>query len=418
MTAPLDGADPSADEIFDRYEKYFATSFPDLGNEPLPIEPYVSAAFFEKEKERIFSRAWVKVGHASEIPFSGDYFVKDMPVIGSSVIIVRGKDGVIRGFHNVCTHRANQLTQCERGRFKPFLTCPFHSWSFNTQGELKGIPEKDRFLNFDAKRLSLKPVAVECWGGFIFMNPNPQPEATLRDYLGSLATALDPYPFDMLEVAGSWTVDVDCNWKVLVDAFQEGYHVMSIHKHTQPSNFVVSRSGQNRLVNFRTHGSHRAVTVGGCVDPVAMPVEAVAIGLALPAFTRGLEPGEHAWKGLNPGQHPQRAFAFDINVVFPTTFIDVAQGFTFSYEFHPISVRRTRFDIQFLLPKATNWGEWLGMQMLMYRIRESLMEDLTTMESVQRGMESGAIESTVISDQEIAIRHHYREVQNWVARPL
>jgi phenylpropionate dioxygenase-like ring-hydroxylating dioxygenase large terminal subunit len=294
------------------------------------------------------------------------------------------------------------------------FTCPFHSWSFDEQGRLRGVPDADRFLKLVKAERSLTPVSVECWKGFIFMNPQQNPDTGLQEYLGTLANDLAGYPSENLEVAGHWSVTLDCNWKVLVDAFQEGYHVMSIHKNTQPANFKASRSGQNRLVNFRTHGAHRSVTVGKNPDPVSKPIEALARELVIGGFSRGIEAGQSGWRGLNPGGHPHSAFAFDINIIFPSTFIDITQGFAFSYEIYPISERRTRFEITYLTPKPENWAEMLGMEFFKVQLRESLMEDLTTMESVQRGLESGAIKTIILSDQEIAIRHNYREVERAV----
>lgn len=83
--------------------------YPELGTGPIPIEPYISREYFEKERERIFRKVWLNIGRVEQIPSSGDYFVKDLAMCNTSILVVRGKDGVIRAFHNMCSHRGNQL---------------------------------------------------------------------------------------------------------------------------------------------------------------------------------------------------------------------------------------------------------------------------------------------------------------------
>src|SRR5215467_9850127 len=83
--------------------------YPELGTKPIPIEPYISREYFEKERERIFSKVWLNIGRVEQIPHPGDYFVKDLAVCHTSILVVRSKDGAVRAFHNMCSHRGNQL---------------------------------------------------------------------------------------------------------------------------------------------------------------------------------------------------------------------------------------------------------------------------------------------------------------------
>ena len=104
------------------------TDHPDMGTDPLPIEPYISAEFFEKERTKVFAKAWLNVGRVDEIPEVGDYLVKRLEVLNTTIVVVRGKDNEIRAFHNICVHRGMQVTEagCEKGNAQGFM-CGYHA---------------------------------------------------------------------------------------------------------------------------------------------------------------------------------------------------------------------------------------------------------------------------------------------------
>ncbi len=104
--------------------------YPELGTGPIPIEPYISREFFEKEQALIFRKVWLNVGRVEQLPNPGDYFVKDLAVCKTSILIVRGKDGTIRAFHNMCAHRGNKLVADASGTCKGLFTCKFHGWAY------------------------------------------------------------------------------------------------------------------------------------------------------------------------------------------------------------------------------------------------------------------------------------------------
>ena len=103
--------------------------YPELGTGPIPIEPYISRAYFEKEREQIFRKVWLNIGRIEQIPRPGDHFVTDLEVCKTSILVVRGKDGVIRAFHNMCSHRGNKLVWDNQGSCQAF-TCQFHGWVY------------------------------------------------------------------------------------------------------------------------------------------------------------------------------------------------------------------------------------------------------------------------------------------------
>lgn len=191
---------------------------------------YSSEEYHLKERERLWMRVWQVAGRADELPNAGDW--KEHRIFDQSFVLVRGKDDVIRGFVNACRHRGNAF--CEgKGRSARF-TCPYHNWSYGLDGKLLAVAKPDfdgtleEFVG-SKDELSLIQVPVECFGGFIFINPD-QNAAPLADFMGEIAELLAPYRFEeMVPVALNVQESLDCNWKVIMDAFQEGYHVQGIH---------------------------------------------------------------------------------------------------------------------------------------------------------------------------------------------
>ena len=133
----------------------WAAKFPDLGTGPIPVEPCISPEFYEEERKKVFLKSWLKVGRVEEIAKPGDYKVKKLAFAKTSVILMRGKDGQIRGFHNTCSHRGNKVIvetgEETFGRNKAaVVTCRFHGWVYNANGKIVQVPEENKFhADFD-----------------------------------------------------------------------------------------------------------------------------------------------------------------------------------------------------------------------------------------------------------------------------
>jgi len=192
----------------------------------ISTERYISREYAEKERENIWMRTWQAVGREEELANPGDW--KEYRIYDQSFLIVRGKDNVIRGFVNACTHRGNALCPHKKGNNVRF-TCPYHHWTFNLDGALVGVGRPDLVGPLDKSQHGLIAVSVDTLGGFIFMNPDPNAES-LKDYLGAdLVKYLEPYHLEKLMPVMDVREALECNWKVVVDAFQEGYHIEGIH---------------------------------------------------------------------------------------------------------------------------------------------------------------------------------------------
>ena len=124
----------------------------------IPVEPNISAEYFEREREHIFKHVWLKVGRVEELPRPGDYLVRDLATLRTSLLIVRGADGVLRAFHNICRHRGNRLEKSCAGSTKSFF-CGFHGWTYDTNGQLVHIPQEADFGAVKKEQLGLVPVA-------------------------------------------------------------------------------------------------------------------------------------------------------------------------------------------------------------------------------------------------------------------
>jgi nitrite reductase/ring-hydroxylating ferredoxin subunit len=214
-------------------------------------ERYASASYQAREREQLWMRVWQIAGRADELPQAGDW--KTHAVYDQSFILVRGKDGAIRGFVNACRHRGNALCQ-GTGRTSLFR-CPYHNWSYGLDGRLAAVAKPDFDGPVEAfvgrpDELGLVQVPVEVFGGFIFLNPHPA-AAPLADFLGEAGEILAAYRLEELTPVGINVRErVDCNWKVVMDAFGEGYHTQGLH----PELVGVVDMTKERFASFGAHG--------------------------------------------------------------------------------------------------------------------------------------------------------------------
>jgi phenylpropionate dioxygenase-like ring-hydroxylating dioxygenase large terminal subunit len=174
------------------------------------------------EYERILKPSWQIVCHVSSIPKPGDYMTLDLGA--DSVVAVRGADGAIQTFHNVCRHRGSRLLE-GGGNCRAHITCPYHGWSYRLSGELVGVPARETFPGLDRAQYSLKPVRSQVMMGFVFVcvAGNPPP---LEHIWGGFLADFAPHRFeDMVPLGTSYIEHWDCDWKIAMDNYLESYHV-------------------------------------------------------------------------------------------------------------------------------------------------------------------------------------------------
>lgn len=190
----------------------------------LPAEMYFSPEIYRLEQQRIFGKYWYYVGHTSQLEGSGSYFTVD--IAEQPLIILQNRAGELRAYFNICTHRAGPLAlgsgKCNK------LTCLYHAWSFDLDGNLRGIPDMESAENFDLAAHALTPVKVDTWGPFIFVNLDPD-AAPLLEQLGELPELFERYQFDKWARVHSVDYWMDTNWKLYVENNAESYHEPTVH---------------------------------------------------------------------------------------------------------------------------------------------------------------------------------------------
>ncbi|HEY1978109.1 MAG TPA: aromatic ring-hydroxylating dioxygenase subunit alpha [Candidatus Baltobacteraceae bacterium] len=205
----------------------------------LPRAAYWDDAFFERERRAIFWDQWFYAGRADRLSEPGAFEVLDLA--GESIIVIRDRDGRLYGHINLCRHRGSRLL-CGEGVQRGAIRCPYHGWSYALDGTLVATPfVEDGDVPIEARKLH--PVAVDTWGGFLFINCHPEPfdSASLRsgqaksksghllDQLGAVPERLARYPLADLVTVKSIVYEVDANWKVLLENYNECYHCAGVH---------------------------------------------------------------------------------------------------------------------------------------------------------------------------------------------
>ncbi len=190
----------------------------------VPISRYTSQEFHEIEVERVWKKVWQMACREEELAEVGDFVVYDIAEI--SLVVVRSAPGEIRAFRNVCLHRGRQIKD-EDGRADD-LRCPFHGWTWNLDGSLKQLPCRWDFPHVDRDEYSLPEVKVGRWGGFVFVNMDPDC-GPLEDFLGDLSAHFTTWPLEDRTKEAHVAKVLPCNWKVAQEAFMEAYHVVATH---------------------------------------------------------------------------------------------------------------------------------------------------------------------------------------------
>lgn len=189
---------------------------------------YVDSEFLRLEQELMWKRAWLYAAHADQIPEPGSWILTRNT--GSPILIVRDLEGEIRAFYNTCQHRGAPLVKEEAGHSRG-LVCGYHGWSYALDGKLTAVRDRRDFVDLDFSCRSLKTVRCETIGKLIFINEDPDAQP-LMDHLGPMAQELDQFALDSLNFVESRSYDVNCNVKILLDAFLEVYHLKSVHQQT------------------------------------------------------------------------------------------------------------------------------------------------------------------------------------------
>ena len=291
----------------------------------LPPAAYASEEFFDAERDRLFGRAWVAVGAAAEVAEPGRVLVRT--VGDTSVLIVRGGDGLLRGFVNSCRHRGTELAAADC-TVSSTIRCPYHRWGYALDGALVAAPLFDEVPrpDFDPAGLSLLPVRVETWGLQVFACLDAQ-TPPLAQWLGDLPERMAGYSFDGWYAHDRLAIDVAANWKLLTENFQEYYHLAWVH----PELAKVSRVRDH----YRYQGP--GMYCGQTTTPVSGDDR--DDWLVMPPAA-----------GLDSSDSVSGRFV----AVFPNLTLSVLPSHAFLIRLEPLSAGATREHCTFLLPPSTD----------------------------------------------------------------
>jgi phenylpropionate dioxygenase-like ring-hydroxylating dioxygenase large terminal subunit len=192
----------------------------------LPAWTYSDAEFFHAEMERVLRPSWQVVCHVSDVPNFGDYHTLDY--LGESVVVLRGRDGELRAFTNVCRHRGARLLDGPSGCAKT-LVCPYHAWTYNADGSLRGMPLRETYGDIDTSKLGLTPVDIEVFHSFIFVRLKGG-GPSVAEMMAPYAHEIEPYRFEDLRAIGRVTFRPrTVNWKNVGDNYSDGLHIVVAH---------------------------------------------------------------------------------------------------------------------------------------------------------------------------------------------
>jgi len=224
----------------------------------LPGWTYHSDALLELEKQHVFREHWQIACHVSDLPQPGSYITLDL--VGERALILRGQDGAVRGFLNICKHRGSRLVADEKGECRNALVCPFHGWVYNLDGSLRGPSRPNSFPEMDKTQFSLTPIETEIWMGFVFVRFEKGPQPSVADVMAPFADEFGCYDAESMQPASGIMTSVSkVNWKSVRDVDNEGYHVAMAHPALQDlygSTYVDEPFVNGVCRSFATYNPH------------------------------------------------------------------------------------------------------------------------------------------------------------------
>ena len=371
----------------------------------VPLARHISPEEFELERELIFGRAWLMVGHATDVPGKGDYVERHFDVPKASVMIVRGLDDIVRAFHNVCRHRGNSLVKRGSQGNKSRVTCSFHGWTWSVNGAIQGITDESQFTGLDRSSLDLLPIHCEVWNGLIFLNFAQNPAESLTQWLGELADGFEDY-FDKQHKLSSHRFEIETNWNLGINAFTEGYHTLYIHRNTA-GDYQGGKSNPQRHRPFMQFMKrHTRYSAPANPDHKLAPSEALAYRYGRKLLPAACFENETLPPGVNPSRTP--FWLFDVIELFPNVVMLVGQHYRIEITFLPVSASRSIVLNETFVYRPENLAQRAAQELFSGREREVVREDLSLLEAQQEALSTGALDLVHLSRQEMALAHHFK----------
>lgn len=388
---------------------------PELGTAPVPTDIYWRPEFYERELATIFRGAWLCMGRIEHVEMPGQFFTREIPTFGMSIIIARRRDGTIRAFHNVCQHRGHWVEVEKAGRRSVFR-CSFHGWCYDLEGKLAAVPDEEAFYDLDRSKKGLIPVHLDVWEGFIFINLAETPPMSLSEFLGDHGRDLAGYPYERNSETFHYEGVINANWKCVVDSFSESYHLPVLHRRSIADTLATPANPFGRLIEVSLKGPHRSISLWGNKEFQPPPVQGLGYAYAAgPAITSGqMDETLVLPPGLNPTRAPH--WSLDVTMFFPNWLLVLGTGMSFAHQIWPLGPSKTLYQVRGYLAPARTAAERFSQEVAMVNLRDTLLEDGNTLERSQRALNQGLLKEFTFHDHELALRHHYHAVVNWVER--
>ncbi|MGH9186770.1 MAG: aromatic ring-hydroxylating oxygenase subunit alpha [Acidimicrobiales bacterium] len=347
---------------------------------------YVDDAFAELERREVFGRSWLFVAHADELPAPGDFVA--LQQLPEPIFLVRGGDGAVRAFYNSCQHRGGPVISDASGNTGRRLVCAYHSWTYDLDGTLVGLPSAQDFGDIDRDCRALRSVRCEQWGSFVFINLDPS-AGPLVDALGVVGRDLDDQlgggeGVGPVHLVDRRSLEVEGNWKLTVDANIETYHVNTVHRSSaalvidQPATGIfLLPNGHSRMLIHNTSGA-------------PLPVD-------LPGFPQA---SDLAGRGV----YSYHLFP-NTSIVFGGT-----PAVAFMISSWPIGAGRSLYDVHFLAPTPRGGPHEDMLTLLIEANWSVLLEDLGNLPALQRSMATGGLGAITLGYQERRIYHQHEEL--------
>lgn len=371
MTMPANLFDPAL---------YAEVRRPLLEASHLPPWCYTADAFYRRELETIFLKVWNFLGREDRLPKPGDYFA--VRFAGVPLFVIRGRDGHLRAFANTCSHRGSRLLEGE-GRCRSVIQCPYHAWAFDFEGALVATPGMERTQDFDPAKLGLRPIKLETWAGFVFINFDPQ-SRPLAQSLGSLPDRLAGHALADMVTVRRRDYDLACNWKLFIENAMEDYHTPTVHKASVGKQTPEYDMGDGEWDAAFLPGDKSVAILPG--EPAAFPHVATLTGrMAKGCYFVHLK---------------------------PSTMLGCAQDCMWYLELNPQAPDRTRLTVGSCFPASTVARPDFEdvVQTYFRRWDKSIPEDNWISEVQQEGLSSPLSRTSRVSHHEVLVH----KIANWV----
>ncbi|MGB9244528.1 MAG: aromatic ring-hydroxylating dioxygenase subunit alpha [Candidatus Acidiferrales bacterium] len=337
----------------------------------IPAPWYTDARIADLERLNVFSRTWQFAARLEQLENPGQYVTTT--VAGEPIVVVRGSDKKLRAFFNVCRHHAMTVMNEPCGHAQ-HMRCPYHGWTYNLEGELRGMTEFEGVREFDRAKNGLVPIRAEIWERFVFVNLDPT-AAPLKEFLGKLVDLAKPLGFAELKFVERRSYTLDCNWKVYVDNFLDGgYHVPHMHK------------GLNSVLDYTNYTIENVDRC--CVQ--SSPVTVDSTSEANAAATRKGDRAYYFWQ-------------------YPNFMLNWYEGYLDTNLVIPLAVDRCEVIFDFYFGNTAE-SEMSYIRQSIEVSHQVQVEDVVICDGVQRGLSSRAYQAGRLSARREAGEHLFHRL--------